>query len=329
MRRATDKLDEHGRYDLAIDDELERAASHPSLATALASKVSRERIGNELEKMMESKNPARAFGHLCRWGLRPVVFKLPSELAICSEGVEGVDGPAVTELMLRRMTEAGRLPVSRPESRADSPAVSSMELAAPNRRVLLWGSFLSPLNEYGGGQICPVSHVLSQLRLPTPTISLVRRISEAAQEFLQFSREWFGALSQSQAIPKQPDKLKVGLTLCRVNDAWTLACALTSIILKDEDDAASFDRFKQWLTSDSKLLNCWTWKPPLSPQQLVKELRISGPQIGFCMKLQTEWMLANPDSTKDVDALTSHLREGLVGYKILTTRRVPLPKNSS
>ena len=57
-----------------LDDGFAEVAALPEIVAALASKVSRERIGIELRKVFASRDPARGFALLEAYGVRDVVF---------------------------------------------------------------------------------------------------------------------------------------------------------------------------------------------------------------------------------------------------------------
>ena len=62
-----------------ISNDLWNAASDPSVNIALGKKVSRERIGNEINLMLQSRDPARALELLINLGLINTVFPKPTK----------------------------------------------------------------------------------------------------------------------------------------------------------------------------------------------------------------------------------------------------------
>lgn len=61
------------RYDLTIEPEVVEAIKNPEIQSALAAKVSRERIGIEVNKMLE-KTPEKALRMINNLGLHRSVF---------------------------------------------------------------------------------------------------------------------------------------------------------------------------------------------------------------------------------------------------------------
>ncbi|KAK2962640.1 putative Poly A polymerase [Blattamonas nauphoetae] len=68
------------RYNLTLDQPLSAALSLPSLHSALASKISRERIGAELQGILSSSNPLHGLSLLREHQLFDAIFPLPDDL---------------------------------------------------------------------------------------------------------------------------------------------------------------------------------------------------------------------------------------------------------
>eukprot|EP00850_Spirogloea_muscicola_P006086 SM000028S10180 [mRNA] locus=s28:827576:832180:+ [translate_table: standard] len=65
------------RFSFQLDEELKQAAQLPEVREALAFKISRERIGKEIDLMLRGRNPAAAMFHLADLGLFESVFAIP------------------------------------------------------------------------------------------------------------------------------------------------------------------------------------------------------------------------------------------------------------
>ncbi|KFK44358.1 hypothetical protein AALP_AA1G247100 [Arabis alpina] len=66
------------RFGFALDEELKQAASSEEVRVALGEKISRERIGNEIDLMISGNGPVSAVTYLSDLKLFSVVFALPS-----------------------------------------------------------------------------------------------------------------------------------------------------------------------------------------------------------------------------------------------------------
>ncbi|KAH9994428.1 hypothetical protein BJV77DRAFT_1143975 [Russula vinacea] len=69
------------RFGFELVSELQESAHDSEIQTALLQKVTRERIGEELDKMMGGRNPLMSLGLLDDLSLFPLVFHIPSAVA--------------------------------------------------------------------------------------------------------------------------------------------------------------------------------------------------------------------------------------------------------
>nr|CAD1837141.1 unnamed protein product [Ananas comosus var. bracteatus] len=68
------------RFDFELAEELKEAAFDEEVKTALANKISRERIGHEVDLMMSDKQPAKAMAYIHDLKLFYAVFTFPENL---------------------------------------------------------------------------------------------------------------------------------------------------------------------------------------------------------------------------------------------------------
>ncbi|CAI6001811.1 unnamed protein product [Closterium sp. NIES-65] len=69
------------RFGFSLDEELRAAAASEEVRTALGNKVSKERIGKEVELMLKSRDPYAAISLVVDLNLFPTVFPLPHALS--------------------------------------------------------------------------------------------------------------------------------------------------------------------------------------------------------------------------------------------------------
>ncbi|XP_039171973.1 tRNA nucleotidyltransferase cca2 isoform X3 [Eucalyptus grandis] len=67
------------RFSFTLDEELKRAAASNDVKDALAAKISRERIGTEVDLMVSGNGPVKAIAYIYELQLFWVVFSLPHE----------------------------------------------------------------------------------------------------------------------------------------------------------------------------------------------------------------------------------------------------------
>ena len=108
-------------FGFELDEGFAEAAALPEIVTALASKVSRERVGIELRKVFASRDPARGLALLEAYGVRDVVFApgegKPDAQAACATTHWPDDGVALDETgpWARAVEHARRLSALREE----------------------------------------------------------------------------------------------------------------------------------------------------------------------------------------------------------------------
>ncbi|KAJ3095137.1 CCA tRNA nucleotidyltransferase, mitochondrial [Phlyctochytrium planicorne] len=67
------------RYGFAIDPDIFKACTDPKLKDAFMTKISRERVGTELDKMLKGPNPLSSLEVIHKFGFFDAIFATPSE----------------------------------------------------------------------------------------------------------------------------------------------------------------------------------------------------------------------------------------------------------
>lgn len=67
------------RFGFILDEELKKAAADEDVRVAIADKISRERIGHEIDLMMSGDQPVKAMTYIADLKLFSAVFSLPSD----------------------------------------------------------------------------------------------------------------------------------------------------------------------------------------------------------------------------------------------------------
>ncbi|KAK9083366.1 hypothetical protein Scep_029837 [Stephania cephalantha] len=65
------------RFEFVLDEELKKAATCNEVKVAISKKISRERIGIEIDLMVSGNQPSKAMGCICELELFWIVFSLP------------------------------------------------------------------------------------------------------------------------------------------------------------------------------------------------------------------------------------------------------------
>jgi len=226
------------RFDLRVDSALAAAAASDSVRDALDTKVSRERLGTEVNKMMEGPDPVRAAYLIASLSLWDVVFRMPDEEEVHREdrvGGAAVSGAAtlppegVEVAGLHCMLLAHRLTLPA------APTAASLLPAAPCRLSLLWwcGLFL-PLRHHmtkfkkaNTQTLVEYMHRESLKGLSLADATNVSKVVNAA--------EALRAAVRAHTEGKELDRVAVGLLVKDLKELWrpALLVACTAELYDD------------------------------------------------------------------------------------------------
>jgi tRNA nucleotidyltransferase/poly(A) polymerase len=191
------------RLRFTMDDELVAAAKDDSVRNALAQKVSRERVGGELDLMLRSPDPVGAMRLLINLRLVDTVFPIQQYVATGAGTAlffdKGVELLAVAHDHLADCRWSP--PLWCKNSRASYGAVESRLMNDEESRRLLWyAAFLKPLHDHSqtiphhiaGSKKCKKHNrsvvcklLVDELKRPTRDAGAVERILQAANDFTQ------------------------------------------------------------------------------------------------------------------------------------------------
>ena len=133
------------RFGFSLDDAIARAATNPEVQTKLRLKVSRERVGKEVQSMLRGPSPGDALTLLCRFGLYDVVFASGSTPAAAGDLAASLPTAAPWGcLHAARCLDAV---LSAHANLRSEPSFYTKTLTAEERECLVLASFLSPLHD--------------------------------------------------------------------------------------------------------------------------------------------------------------------------------------
>jgi hypothetical protein len=216
------------RLDFSLDAELaEAAASAPALA-ALGAKVSRERVGAEVESMLAGPRPCAAMHLLVRLRMAPVVFALPPGLAAAAPPA----WPWASLLSLRRT----RALLGSPESAAlASPGACLWDaLDSEARRVALLAAWCAPLAHCvtppasartSGKTSRPVPASAHMIR---ESLKLRARDAEQTARLLDAAAALGTLAGEVHAAGQPPSRARLGRLLRNAKGLWRPALCLAA-----------------------------------------------------------------------------------------------------
>ncbi|KAF4572560.1 CCA tRNA nucleotidyltransferase, mitochondrial [Pleurotus pulmonarius] len=311
------------RFDFAMEPELETAVKDPLIQAALRTKVSRERVGEELTKMVKGRNPRHAIQLLHDLSLFSSVFSvLPNEItsALSSsvrDDASGLKAAVLLDTLLHPpSTSSPRLPAVHPTmlSTSDEPACTARLFLA------------AALTPYRG-----ISYS-DKKKKPHPAVEAAIRESlklGTQNHFLDGIPALFAAAEMLRlprldddrfAVPS--DRVAIGLRLRdkavhnpNTGSHWTssLLFSLVQDLLPHydiENDNLDVDRSSAIIAIyncfvdrvlELKLQDAVDARPILDGREVSAALgaQRAGPWLGQVLAQVVEWQLGHPHQTKD------------------------------
>ena len=303
------------RYQMQLSEEITAACRHPEIHQQLLRKVSRERVGNELEGMLSGKhaNPNLAMDLICRMNLADSVFCPPDGIEI-----HGTIGLGKTPYMHAGSSreELSRLRADAWEEVRECLKVLSVVLDA-------FGSTIETVTTLDSRLVYMATVLLPYFKLEyqekTKTKSVVEYMMREGIKFknkdvinlgliVQNLDEMTKVLLSSEDLAKTSRRLRTeaGLTLRSTKEMWVTTLIISTIRLSRR---RSFGQDVQsWCTraielhttivDTMKLDECWKTKPLMNGKELIRVLELNrGPEVGLYMEEQVRWSLRRPNGS--------------------------------
>mmetsp|Transcript_7255 Transcript_7255/g.17738 ORF Transcript_7255/g.17738 Transcript_7255/m.17738 type:complete len:604 (-) Transcript_7255:172-1983(-) len=315
------------RYKMQLSEEITDACQHPEIHDQLLRKVSRERVGNELEGMLSGKhaNPILAMDLICRMKLADSVFCPPDGFDI-----EGKIGQ-------KRLFCTPYMQVNSNKNELSSLRAVAWEESRECLKTLsvVLESFVNAINTvtkidsrliYLATVLLPYMTLHYQEKTKTKTVveymmrdgikfknkdvinlGLLTQNLDDLIKLLQYSEDTF--------IEAKSLRLQAGLALRSTKAMWvtTLIVATTwlSRVPAYSQDvnrwcASAIELYKAIVVT-MKLDECWKWKPIMNGKDLIRVLELPrGPEVGVYMQEQVRWTFTHPNDS--IEALHAHLK---------------------
>ncbi|ESQ34527.1 hypothetical protein EUTSA_v10007128mg [Eutrema salsugineum] len=226
------------RFGFTLNEELKQAASSEEVRVALGEKISRERIGNEIDLMISGNGPVSAVKYLSDLKLFRVVFAFPSS----SEPVPSEDCGSLCQAYLEAMW-----------SLIQTPGLG--KFSGEQRRLALYAALFLPFKKIvykdNKGKLIPVvNHIFKfSMKRKTSDAETVINIHRTTEKFLSLIRslqlkkdvqldtlDWAADVlehwkSISLDDPEVPETSKIrvltGFLLREIKEFWRVALLTT------------------------------------------------------------------------------------------------------
>ncbi|CAA0827804.1 Polynucleotide adenylyltransferase family protein [Striga hermonthica] len=302
------------RFGFLLDEELKIAAADNDVREAIADKISRERIGHEIDLMISGNQPVRAIAYVSELQLFWAVFSLPSVTEPSSP--EGCD-----RLCLAYMDTSWRFLQSVGSSFNDE-----------ERRLCLYAALFLPFRsinyrEKKGKKIPVVNYLFkTSLKLKNSDAETVISLHFAAKKFMRLIPS---LISDENLQTLQVDKktltidvpaalqlrILTGLLLREIKEFWRAALVL-SLLLYPEDiglsenlsveDSELNGRIELYNSIEKSIVEMglekvWDLKPLVNGKDImsVLELKTGGPIVKEWQQKLLQWQLAHPSVSAD------------------------------
>mmetsp|Transcript_1069 Transcript_1069/g.3329 ORF Transcript_1069/g.3329 Transcript_1069/m.3329 type:complete len:526 (+) Transcript_1069:101-1678(+) len=287
------------RFNFNVDKDLYSAFCDKQVHKALSEKVSRERIGQEVDLMVTSSRPLQAIGLICEVGIFHIVFRLPDSL---------LELPPfdLKNACLGCLINLDSLI----HHHFDKSQHTSHEI-----RIARFAALTAPLRnvkyvDERRNRPTPVARFVlqEQIRMNSKTVDAIYSVHEASIEFqmlMHKGTEHLDRLHVANVLRKVGPMWKLGLMTALITEMYpaktsrTYAEALESIPEKFERPermiVANYKELQEKIES-LRLENVWEMRPLLNGREVMGILpRLpKGPKVGEIMDSMMDWQIMNP-----------------------------------
>ncbi|TYI28858.1 hypothetical protein ES332_A05G274000v1 [Gossypium tomentosum] len=303
------------RFDFTLDEELKKAAACDDVKTALAAKISRERIGTEIDLMISGNQPVKAIDYICDLTLFWVVFSFPPKVE-----------PAVSEECYR--LSAAYLDASWKLIQL----IGCSNFDDEQRRLCLYSALFLPLRSAAykdrkDKKIPVVNYIFrDSLKRKASDADTVMNIHKSLEKFLSLITS---LLSNEDIQLTEVDwgrefddvpftsKLRVltGFLLREIKDFWRVALLISTLLYPTGTECSQdiidkhfqLDKRKNIFVSvDNAIVKLglekvWDLKPLVNGKDImnVLQLKVGGPLVREWQQKALSWQLAHPSGTAE------------------------------
>ncbi|KAK1602629.1 hypothetical protein QYE76_048180 [Lolium multiflorum] len=309
------------RFSFTLTEDLKEAASDENVKSELGSKISRERIGHEVDLMMSDKHPVDAMCYIRDLGLFYVVFAFPEKL----------DPPVLDThdwLCVSHIEAAWNLAHSIGSSVFSGG--SDPKSQDDQKRLCLYSALFIPVRnmvyvDKKKKKVPAVSYIIrDSLKLKASDADTIVNIHVASEKFAELvlleSNENLETVKEKlddEYLEIPTDSVKrvlAGLILREIKGFWRVALFISALINPEVGNASGSlskqgelnQRKEKYLSversiTDLDLDGVWNLKPLLDGKAImgVLEVKSGGPLIGKWQQRLVKWQLAHPKGTME------------------------------
>ncbi|KAL4807575.1 hypothetical protein BDV18DRAFT_151568 [Aspergillus unguis] len=288
------------RLGFRIDQETESAMQHSDIGTALKLKISRERVGVEVEKMLRGPDPRYALQVIDRLSLYPIIFANYQDDATA----DARSWSRSYDALHRFLTEEDSGPLDHMRSVLVRDSVEqyySWVIAA----FAPWSTI--PTREQRGKPLPPrmAEAARDSLRADNKTVAVLKEAANNWQRIIDVKNAIVeGRMAGTAAEIRQ----QLGLHMRAWTGHWRL-CVLLSFLQEVRQGGEfvqvvqSYDKFLSYI-EEQGLLDVCELKPIANGAEVMEAMGgKKGPWLSQALRLVIEWQLLHPDIDDKNEAL--------------------------
>lgn len=276
------------RFGYDLDQKIREASSSKMIHQALLAKVSRERVGKELEGMLSGKGAQahHAMSLIGELNLSDCVFGLPNAVKI--------QGKLLNQpFSINNMADGWMVARSFMDQVSIAQTMHTVHSHANNvldRRLFALAAYLLPFRhlyyvDRNSKRVSVVNFMMREsIKFKNKDVAEMVTMMENVDSFLSLLRH------------PEHDRQEIGLLLRSTKESWVTCLFLAAVLSQSIDQA-------QLVYSnivDMNLDNSWNVRPLLDGRELIQALELpKGPLVGIYVDEQVKWMLKHPEGTKD------------------------------
>ncbi|KAL4931945.1 tRNA adenylyltransferase [Aspergillus undulatus] len=318
------------RLGFRIEAETENAMQHSDIGTALKLKISRERVGVEVEKMLRGPDPRGALDIIDRLNLYSIIFANYQDDAAAEMTSWSLAYNALHRLLSSNDESPAAVRVRKLLVRDTLEEYYSWVIAA----FVPWSTIRT---RPGKGKPLPprmAEAARDGLRGDNKMIAVLKNASTNWRSIIEFKTAFLEGKMQGTAAEIRQ---QVGLQIRSWGTDWRL-CILLSIfreIMQGCDFAQVVNSYNQFLSYivEQDLENMCDLKPIVNGGDIMRAFDgKKGPYLAKALKFVIEWQLLHPDiqdkqeALEDLKKLRNAAREAIRSHEALKWDKVsPIP----
>ncbi|XP_061366581.1 tRNA nucleotidyltransferase cca2-like isoform X1 [Gastrolobium bilobum] len=299
------------RFGFTLDEDLKGAAACDDVKDALAAKISRERIGTEIDLMISGNQPVKAMTYICELTIFWIVFSLPPEFEpAISDGCE--------RLCISFLDTAWNL----------AHLLGDSTFTAEQRRLTLYAALFLPLRnitytEKKAKKIPVVNHIIREaLKRKAKDAEMVLDLHRASYKFLSLipclssaedvqivDLDWMTDLIDVPVSSRV--RVLTGFLLRELRDFWRVALLISTIlhpidINSIEDEPSQLGKRRDLFnTVENSIIKLglekvWDLKQLINGKDVMNALQLKGgPLVKEWLDKAMAWQLAHPSGTTE------------------------------